>query len=331
MNKIKFFKTGLLFAVLSVLLVNCSKDDSPIETIITTADITKSIDENSAQGTVVGTVTGTSNTGTVAFSITTQTPNGALAINATTGELTIADATIFDFETNPKITAIIRVTDGEVTNNSNITVNLTDKDDLEFLLSTSKIAYTNTSDNNWVEITATEYDNLAGKLNNISRTSASEADFDSSVATEIGGGGAFTSSNINTSATVPNAGYVFAFKYVLEGSSSSISNSQVKQSSTSNYQGFANLGSTLPSHTNNGTTKTFYFVLKGNTIATTATGYISLSSTTNVGQAFKRIAGTSYYYSSVANQNTLFTTIYNGGGTGVRWLRQGLVTTQKQW
>lgn len=59
----------------------------------------------------------------LAFSITAQTPEGALNINASTGELEVADAKLFDFETNPQLIATVKV-DG-ATNTGTVTVNLT--------------------------------------------------------------------------------------------------------------------------------------------------------------------------------------------------------------
>ena len=109
-----------------VAILSCSEEDASIETIVTTADLTISIDENPDQETIIGTVTGVSSTGTVSFSITSQSPNGALTINETTGELTILDITLFDFETNPTITAIVEVVDGNIKESADVTVNLND-------------------------------------------------------------------------------------------------------------------------------------------------------------------------------------------------------------
>lgn len=331
----KNLKKGVLMVLLTATMVSCSKDE--IATLITTENLTKSIDENAAEGTVLGTVSGLSNTGTVTFSIANQSPNGALAIDATTGELTIADAAAFDYESNPVISATIDVADGAIIGSAIVTINLNDIDDIEFLLSTSKTAYANAAASDWVIITEAEYDNLAVKLNNVNVTGASEAEFDSSVQTEVGAGGVFTVATINTANTVPSGSYIFAFKYETEShnntghskNTSVTSEAQVKQSSTSNHSGFVNLGNTLPtSIKNNG--GTFYFVLKGNANATTANGYMAFTKASNVRATYKRIPETSYHHAS-GNENNLGDATFNGGGTGVKWLHQGLTTTQKQW
>jgi len=331
----KNLKKGVLMLLLTATVVSCSKDE--IATKITTENLTKSIDENSAQGTVIGTVLGLSNTGPVTFSIANQSPIGALAIDATTGELTIADAAAFDYESNPVISATVDVADGAIINIATVTINLNDMDDIEFLLSTSKTAYADAADNDWVTITEAEYDNLAAKLNNVNVTGASEAEFDSSVQTEVGSGGVFTVASVNAVTTVPSGSYIFAFKYETEShnntghykNTSVTTKAQVKQSSTSNHNGFVNLGGSLSTNVKSNV-GTFYFVLKGNTNATTGTGYMAFTTASNIRATYKRIPGTSYHHAG-GNENNLGDATFNGGGSGVRWLHQGLSTSQKQW
>ncbi|WP_117880963.1 cadherin repeat domain-containing protein [Aureibaculum luteum] len=336
----KKLKLGVLFSVLSLTIMSCSSDDPDS---LTTANITKSIDENAADGAVVATVSGTSNAGTVSFSILNQSPAGAMTINATTGDLTVADATIFDFETNPEITAEVQVSTESLIENSSVIINLNDIDDIEFLLSTSKNTYKNASDGNWVAITAAEYNNLEDKLNEVSRAGASEAEFNSTTASEEGGSSSFTVSKNNSgqfisksvspsktaTTTIPNGGYLIAFKYEVNPYGGAITDAKVKQSSTSNYSGFANIGGSLPSHTSTDA-ETFYFVLKGSTTATTAVGHMAFYKSSSNSTLFKRISRTSYYYSG-SDSNILGSGAFDGGGTGIVWLQQGLCTTQKQW
>lgn len=102
--------------------LSCDNKEDPIT--VTTADLTTTIDENPTTGASIGTVTGTTNRGSVTFSIASQTPAGAMAIDASTGELTVADASAFDFETNPSITANVTVANGTVSQTAGITINL---------------------------------------------------------------------------------------------------------------------------------------------------------------------------------------------------------------
>ncbi|MCF6279662.1 MAG: cadherin domain-containing protein [Flavobacteriaceae bacterium] len=124
----KNFKTllSITFIATALFLTSCSKDDDTVP--ISVQDLVVTIDENPTNGQAVGTVQ-TEGTGVASgFSITSQTPAGALSIDSNTGELTVADATLFDFETNPVITATISVVDA--VNTGTVTVNLTNATEL---------------------------------------------------------------------------------------------------------------------------------------------------------------------------------------------------------
>jgi hypothetical protein len=74
------------------------------------------VDENSANGTAVGTVTGvdpdtTAPFNTLTYSLT-ETAGGRFAINSTTGEITVTDGSLLDRETNASHTIRVKVTDG---------------------------------------------------------------------------------------------------------------------------------------------------------------------------------------------------------------------------
>jgi hypothetical protein len=91
-------------------------------------DATLSLAENSANGTVVGTVTVTDPDlgDTRTFSIIAGNTNGAFAIDASTGQITVANSAALDFETAPTFTLTVRVADGgALTDDGAITVNLT--------------------------------------------------------------------------------------------------------------------------------------------------------------------------------------------------------------
>lgn len=71
------------------------------------------LDENSANGTVVGTITGTDPDAgqTLTYSITGGNSTGAFAINPATGQITVAKSEVVNFETNPGFNLEVRVTD----------------------------------------------------------------------------------------------------------------------------------------------------------------------------------------------------------------------------
>ena len=125
----KTFKlTYVLLLVFLVTTFSCNNDDDGAETIvINVQNFTTTIDENPTSGQSVGTIE-TDGDGTLNFSITSQAPAGAFSINATTGELVVADASLFDFETNPVLTATITV-EGAA-NTATVTINLNDLEEI---------------------------------------------------------------------------------------------------------------------------------------------------------------------------------------------------------
>ncbi len=89
-----------------------------------TAPAPITLNDNSANGTTVATLTGTGDTTGVTWSIQSGNASGLFAINATTGAITVADATKFDVGTTPSYTLSVRETDGTTNADHNITVNV---------------------------------------------------------------------------------------------------------------------------------------------------------------------------------------------------------------
>jgi surface protein len=123
----KSYKLWQIFASLLLILSfqSCDKDDdtpAPIE--ITFNGITFTIPENPTNEQVIGELPASVNRGDLAFSLKDQDPAGAMAINPTSGQLTVLDASKFDFETNPTVTATGVVTVEGVEKTALITVNL---------------------------------------------------------------------------------------------------------------------------------------------------------------------------------------------------------------
>ena len=120
MKNLKTF-LNIAFIATTLLFISCNNDD--VQIIV--EDLTIDFNENPTNGQTVGTV---QTNGSGDFNITSQTPAGALNINTSTGELTVADATLFDFETNPVIIATISVVGGA--NTGSVTINLTNVNEL---------------------------------------------------------------------------------------------------------------------------------------------------------------------------------------------------------
>lgn len=119
--------TQILLAVFSatILFAACGKtDDSPDQVTVEASDFSVTINENPTAGQVLGTVQGTTSQGSVTFSLSTQNPTGAFTIDTTTGVLKVANASLFDFETHPTLTGVVKVSNGGVSKNANVTVAL---------------------------------------------------------------------------------------------------------------------------------------------------------------------------------------------------------------
>jgi len=312
-NLIKTFSfLALLFS--AVFIVSCS-DDDPVLTL-NVDDFTTTIDENQAVDAVLGSVAATGNDGTFSYSITSQSPAGSVAINASTGELSVADASAFDFETNPTITATISVMGNSITETATATIALNDIDDLEFLLTDSEAAYTAANDGDWVLITENEYNMLASSLNEISRIGTSEAQYTSTNTstntTE------WTVSN-DTDASAPSNSYILAFKYYLK-SGTDVTDFKLKQSETID-DSYTNLGNALPVHS--GTDTSVHFILKGSSSQLTSEGYLAINKPS--GAIMGIVNNVENYYFITGDNNTGFQSF-----TGYLSY-QGLSTTQKQW
>jgi hypothetical protein len=87
-----------------------------------------SLAENSANGTVVGTVIASDvdAADTRSYAITGGNTGGAFAINPATGEISVANAAALDYETTPSFALTVQVTDGGgLTDTATVTVGLT--------------------------------------------------------------------------------------------------------------------------------------------------------------------------------------------------------------
>ncbi len=102
--------------------VTINLQDLPDE--VTMADETVAMDENPNNGQAVVTMSATVDSGTPSFSITSQNPARTFAIDAGSGEITVADFTALDFETNPTLTMIVTASNGSGSDDATVTVNL---------------------------------------------------------------------------------------------------------------------------------------------------------------------------------------------------------------
>jgi hypothetical protein len=114
------------------LTINVS--DVNEEPVFAGTPFTFTVDENSSNGSVVGTIHATDpdNGQTVQYTITGGNVGNAFTLNPTTGVLTVAKSTMLDFETNPVFNLTIQAFDDGTlrrTIDSAVTINLRDVND----------------------------------------------------------------------------------------------------------------------------------------------------------------------------------------------------------
>ncbi len=126
----RFIYNILLLSTAILFNMSCSSDDDAtddgVETpaaIVTTEDFSLTVEDTKiADGDVLGSVTGTSNQGSVSFELTSQSPAGAMSINTTNGELSVAD--VSKFVVNEQVTGVVTVTKDAVTKTANIAIDV---------------------------------------------------------------------------------------------------------------------------------------------------------------------------------------------------------------
>ncbi len=119
-------KTNFVIAVLLFGIIACSSKEDEIIITIDTTDLNVNIDENPMLNQTIGKVEGTTNGGALSFSIISQKPNDAFAVNNTTGEISVLNEILFDFEINPVITGVVKVSNGEISSFSTVTITIND-------------------------------------------------------------------------------------------------------------------------------------------------------------------------------------------------------------
>ena len=135
MNKTLGSKILLLAA--TFIFQQCGKGDDggdlygtpntePAVVTITASDFTINFIENPEEGATIGTIQASVSSGSVRFSIVSQSESDAILINPTTGQITVANASLFDFETLTVISAVVRVTSGSVIKDVTATINIVD-------------------------------------------------------------------------------------------------------------------------------------------------------------------------------------------------------------
>ena len=199
-------------------------------------------------------------------------------------------------------------------------VQITDK--IELTLTTSKSAYQNASNGDWIQITGLEYNLLATVLNSVAKIGTTDDQYNDSanILAVSSGSSGITIANDN-GITIPNNSYIFAFKYNVTDDNAG--STKVKISNTSVTEDYVSLGAVLPPHDQGDN----YFVLKGsNTRISGNTGYLGVFCLERMG--YKELVDPTDYYYNLSDATML--DVKGKTATAVI-LFQGLSTTEKQW
>lgn len=95
-----------------VIAAGCNKYELDFDEVINSKNFIATMDENPENGFEIGTIEASSGYGRINFEILSQTPEGAIAVSDKTvggGVITVADASVFDYEINPVIESFVRI------------------------------------------------------------------------------------------------------------------------------------------------------------------------------------------------------------------------------
>ena len=315
----KTYTKQLTLLLLIFLTFSCSKDDEGTNSnnsISVQDTFIFTLDENPQSGQSIGTINATSNSPMI-FTISEQVFTNAIVINPNTGELSVGDASLFDFEANPIIQGVIEINNGIETATTNLRIDLNNSDDIASSLTESRQDYINAQAGEWIEVTEAEYNNLAINLNEVSKIATSDGDYDNTVLpSTISTSAADTTIANNNGETMPSGSYLFAFKYISGGVGTTM---RAKQSSTSIATGYENIGGNFPMSPASGD---HYLVLKTSNVPTTGEGYLAIYSPL---KTFRN------YASAVINSGNGNTNALPDQQSNNLFLYQGLSSTQRQW
>ena len=112
-----------LLITLFLLFSACSDDDEAAPAITIDAEnFSTTIEENPNTGQVIGTIDASTNQGNLTYSLQNESPAGALALDASTGTITVADPTLFVFADNPQISAEALISNGDINTTASIAI-----------------------------------------------------------------------------------------------------------------------------------------------------------------------------------------------------------------
>lgn len=310
-------KTNLLiklcFCFTILLFFACSNEDDTDSNDPSDNVITINIAEYPSTGDLITTVN-SSLEGNLIYVITFASVPDAIVTNG--NKLRVGDWEAFDFETNENIFITIEVGNGTDTEVLEYNIAIQDVDDIwAFLNGSSRTAYENASDGDWVMIAESEYNDLANYLTNTAKSGASDSQIFNNISVESATGDRTIANN--NGYNIPSNSYLFAFKYY--SWVNNVSTSRIKLSQGDSGGSYQDVGNVLPEHND----EYNHFVLKGANSLTTSEGFLGMYAGGKVGA--KDNSNSSYKWRN-GNVDNLDNT-----ASGSVYLHQGLSTTLKQW
>ena len=115
----------LSIAALATMLASCGEEElAPIT--VSAQEFVMEIEENPEAGLVLGTIMASTNRGELSYEISSQDPANGLVLDPITGELSIGDASLFDFESRQFVTAMVKVSNDDKEDAIIARINITD-------------------------------------------------------------------------------------------------------------------------------------------------------------------------------------------------------------
>ncbi|WP_431134291.1 hypothetical protein [Psychroserpens mesophilus] len=303
----------LCFYLCIALFVSCSSEDDGNSNDSSDNVITINIAEYPSSGDLIATIN-SSLEGTLTYNISFETASQAIILNG--DELRVGDWLAFDYETHENLLVTIEVSNGSETEVLEYKIAIQNVDDIwAFLNGSSRTAYENANNGDWVLISESEYNDLANYLAHTTKSGASDDQIYNNASVESASGDRTVANNNDFS--IPSNSYVFAFKYY--SWINNVSTSRIKLSQDDSGGSYQDVGNVLPEHND----EYNHFVIKGANSPTTSEGFIGMYAGGSVGA--KDDNNSSYKWRN-GNVDNLDNT-----ASGKVYLHQGLSTTLKQW
>jgi hypothetical protein len=121
------FSIGIsILLVIAVVLFGCKEYELDFDEEIIARNFSVEMDENPENGYVIGTLNASTTYERIDFKIDRQNPEGAFAVDAKKGTVTVADATKFDYEKDSVITGTVIVSNPNNSDSLKVNIKLRD-------------------------------------------------------------------------------------------------------------------------------------------------------------------------------------------------------------